>query len=145
MLSDSYVTPSPSVPSPRNTVETAPDPLALLRERDPGGDEDDAPEHAVRIEVALAQVLAAALAAAHSRRLPHHLAQEAERVVREREVVPVAAVVREDRVDVGVEMVDEADRVRLLADVRVRRADELPEREEIEERLSKRRMKNIRS
>ena len=80
-------------------------------------------------------MLAAALAPAHARRLPHHLAEQPERVVRVREVVPVAAVVREDRVDVGVEVVDEADRVRLLADVRVRRPDELPEREEIEERL----------
>ena len=43
--------------------------LLLLRERDPGRDRDDAPEHAVRVEVALAQVLAPALAAADARRL----------------------------------------------------------------------------
>ena len=110
-------------------------PLALLGEGDTGRDRDDAPEHAVRVEVALAQVLAAALAAADARRLPHHLAQEPERVVREREVVPVAAVVGEDRVDLGIEVVDQADGVRLLADVRVRRPDELSEREEVEERL----------
>ena len=47
----------------------------------------------------------------------------------------MAAVVGEDRVDVGVEVVDEADRVRLLADVRVRRPDELSQREQVEERL----------
>ena len=110
-------------------------PFPLLRERDPGRDRDDAPEDAVRVEVALAQVLAAALAAAHARRLAHHLAEQPERVVGEREVVPVAAVVGEDRVDVGIEVVDHADRVRLLPDVRVRRPDELPEREEVEERL----------
>src|SRR5262249_44018900 len=85
--------------------------------------------------VALAQVLAAALAATHAGRLAHDLAEKSERVVREREVVPVAAMVREDRVDVGIEVVDQADGVRLLPDVRVRRADELPEREEVEERL----------
>ena len=38
--------------------------LHLLGERDPGRDRDDAPEHAVRVEVAPAEVLAAALAAA---------------------------------------------------------------------------------
>ena len=109
--------------------------LLLLRERDAGRDRDDAAEDAVGVEVPVAEVLAAALAAADARRLPHHLAEQAERVVREREVVPVAAVVREDHVALGLEVVDDPDRVRLLADVRVRRADELPLREEVEERL----------
>ena len=80
-------------------------------------------------------MLAAALAAAHARRAPHHLAQEPERVVREGEVVTVAAVVGEDHVALGLEVVDQADRVRFLADVRVRRPDQLAEREEVEERL----------
>ena len=47
----------------------------------------------------------------------------------------MTAVIREDDVAAGVEVVDEADRVRLLPDVGVRRPDELPEREEVEERL----------
>ena len=68
-------------------------------------------------------------------RLSHDLAQEAEGVVREREVVPVAAVVREDHVALGLEVIDDPDRVRLLADVRVRRPDELALREQVEERL----------
>ena len=109
--------------------------LLLLRERDAGGDRDDAPEDAVGVEVPLAQVLAAALASADARRLAHHLAEQAEVVVREREVVAVAAVVREDDVALGLEVVDDPDRVRLLADVGVGRADELPLREEVEQRL----------
>jgi hypothetical protein len=80
-------------------------------------------------------VLASALAAAHARRLAHDLAEQAEGVVGEREVVAVAAVVREDRVDLRVEVVDEPDRVRLLADVRMGRADELAQGEEVEEGL----------
>ena len=105
----------------------------------------DAPEHAVRVEVPAAEVLAPALAAADSRRAPHHLGEQAEGVVREREVVAVAAVVREDDVALGVEVVDDPHRVRLLPDVRVRRPDELPCENRSSRVSSKRRMKYIRS
>jgi hypothetical protein len=109
--------------------------LLLLRERDSGRDRDDAPEHAVGVEVAAAEVLAPALAAARAGRLAHDLAEQAEGVVREREVVPVAAVVREDDVALGIEVIDDPDRVRLLSDVGVRRPDELALREQVEKRL----------
>ena len=70
--------------------------LLLLRERDAGRDRD-ASEHTVGIEVPVAEVLAAALPTADTGCFPHHLAEQAERVVREREVVPVTAVVRRSR------------------------------------------------
>ena len=80
-------------------------------------------------------MLAAALAAADAGHPAHDLAEEAVDVVRESEVMAVTAVVREDDVAGGIEMVDDTDRVRLLADVRVGRPDELPQREQLEERL----------
>ncbi len=61
--------------------------------------------------------------------------EQADEVAREREVVAVAAVVREDDVALRVEVGDHADGVRLLADVGVRRPDELALREEVEQRL----------
>ncbi len=135
MLSDSYVTPSPRVPSPRKTVETAPVPFFFSASPIPVATGTMLPEYAVRVEVALAQVLAPALAAARSGRLPHHLGEQPERVVCEGEVVPVTAVVGEDDVALRSEVIDDPDRVRLLADVRVRRPHQLPLGEEVEQRL----------
>ena len=109
-------------------------PLAL-GERHPRRDRHRAPEHAVRVEAVVAEVLAPALAAADAALPAHHLAQQPVHVVCEREVVAVAAVVGDDHVAPGLEVVDHADGVRLLADVRVRRARELAQREELEQAL----------
>ena len=57
----------------------------------------------------------------------------------------MAAVVGDDDVARRVEVRDDADGVRLLPDARVRRADDLAAREEVEERLLEAADEDIRS
>ena len=80
-------------------------------------------------------MLAAALPAADAASLAHHLAQQAYSVIGEREVVAVAAMVGHDHVARRLEVVDHADGVGLLADVRVRRPVDLSGRKQVEQRL----------
>ena len=122
-------------PFPEEDRRHCPRPTPRLGERHPGRNRHDASEHAVRVEVAVAEVLAPALAAAGARRLPHHLAQQAHEISGEGDVVAVAAVIREDDVARGLEVRDHAHGVGLLADARMGGADELARGEEVEQRL----------
>jgi hypothetical protein len=80
-------------------------------------------------------VLAPALAAAGARRLPHHLAQQADEVPGEGDVVAVAAVIGEDDVAGGLEICDHAHGVGLLADAGMGGTHELARGEKVEQRL----------
>jgi hypothetical protein len=88
--------------------------------------------HPVRQEARTRQVLRSADAPADPGRAPHHFGEQSGHVVLESEVVPVAAMVREDHV-VGPERPGHGDRRHLLPDARVHRPVQLPLGEQLEE------------
>ena len=91
----------------------------FLGEGHAGGDGHNAPLDAVRVEVAMAQVLAAATAATNTRFAPHDLGDQAVRIPGINQVVPVASVRREHDVALQIERANNGDGAELLADARV--------------------------
>ena len=105
-----------------------------LRERDAESDRDELPLDAGADEARSVQVLAAAAAPTDAVCLAHQLGEQGCEVAAGGEKVTVAAVRAEDGVT-GLQVAEQADRDRLLADRRMRRSREEPLRVELQELL----------